>query len=148
MTSTAPSALFAIADDVPDDPPAPVVIDTSTVDAPCDAHAGALRLSTEVASSPYRFRARIAASADPSRIVAVSGEQRVTHVRANGKICTSAYSMRGFDGNSHSWQTAFLYPEAKGWRGWWFRPNPNAKDPAMTALAEPITCEVAAAPPR
>ena len=59
---------------------------------------------------------------------------RVTHDTPNGKTCTSAYALTGA-------QTAFVYPEAKGWSGWRFRPNTDPKDKHATFFAEPLTCQ-------
>jgi hypothetical protein len=142
-----PSALFAVDGVLPSDPPTPVVVDDSSIDTPCDAHAGSLRVSTYIPTDARHLRARVELSATPTGSAAplpagrLSAATRITHGTPQGTACTTAYVLNGNDPKTYDSQTAFLYPEAKGWSGWWFRRVVDAKDSSKKNLvAEPLTC--------
>jgi hypothetical protein len=137
-----PTALFPVSASPSNDPPAPVVIDAGAVDGACDAHAATLRATSYVPSEERRFRARMNAAKDDPQPTHLSMYQRVTHSTASGGICTSAYILTGYNSKTYDSETAFLYPEAKGLSGWWFRRVPDPKDASKRVVqAGPITCE-------
>jgi hypothetical protein len=123
--------LFPIDATLADDPPAPVVIDATNIDTPCDAKAGR-----------HRFTQYISSDRRPLRIAIDTGSfspsQRVMHDAPGGKTCTSAYVSTGY--TSKGYETAFVYPEANGtFTGWRFRRQEDRNKTGM--IAEPLTCK-------
>ena len=138
-----PSELYAVDANVANDPPIPVVLDSATIDTPCDARAASLRVTSYIPSDERRVHARVDPGKDPALIGQLSTSTRVTHSTQSGTICTSAYVLSGYDGKSYDTQTAFLYPDAKGWSGWWFRRVPDPKDGSKKIVqASALACEV------
>jgi hypothetical protein len=149
-----PSALFPVDAVLPDDPPAPVVVDESSIDALCDAKAGTLRVSSYIPADARHLRARVELTPTPAGSSPalpagrLSAATRITHGTPQGTVCTTAYVLNGSDPKTYDSQTAFLYPEPKGWSGWWFRRVVDAKDSTKKNLvAEPLTCAVGAPEP-
>jgi hypothetical protein len=138
-----PSALFPLGAAPSTDPPPPVAIDAAGIDGPCDTHAATLRIASFVPSDERRLRARVLVAKDaPLPAGRLSVTQRVTHSTAKGTICTSAYILGGNDPKTGAWQSAFLYPDAKGWSAWWFQRGPDPKDASkQVVLASPLACE-------
>jgi hypothetical protein len=137
-----PSALFVAGPSPENDPPAPVVIDPATIDGRCDAHAATLRATSYIPSAERLLRARVEVAKDGPPAGRLSVSQRVTHSTSAGAICTSAFVLNGPDPRTYETQTAFLYPEAKGWSGWWFHRAPDPKDATKkVTLASPLSCE-------
>jgi hypothetical protein len=123
--------LFPIDTTLADDPPAPIVIDATSIDTPCDAKAGR-----------HRFTSYIQSDRRPLRISIDTGtfspSQRVMHDAPGGKTCTSAYVATGY--TSKGYETAFVYPEASGaFTGWRFRRQEDRNKTGM--IAEPLTCK-------
>jgi hypothetical protein len=127
-----PPLLFGLDVPLPDDPPAPIVVEPQATDVVCDAQSARQRF---VAYIPYDRRTVKARIEEPNKSVTqLSATTRVTHDMPNGKTCTSAYALSGA-------QTAFIYPETKGWSGWRFRRNTDPKDKQSTWFAEALTCQ-------
>ncbi len=136
-----PALLFPIDQALPDDPPAPIVIDTSSVDTACDAHAGRHRFTSYIPSDKRPVKVALTSTKGKDSWVSnFSPSTRVMHDTASGKMCTSAYVLSGYDSRIYEWQTAFLYPDANGgWSGWRFRrPDDRSKS---GVVAEQLTCK-------
>ncbi len=123
--------LFPIDATLADDPPPPMLIDSASVDSPCDAKVGRHRFTQYISSDRRPLRVQIdTATMSPST--------RVMHDAPNGKMCTSAYVMTGY--SSKGYETAFVYPEANGtYTGWRFRRPEDHNKTGM--IAEPLTCK-------
>jgi hypothetical protein len=117
---------------LPDDPPAPIVVEPATTDVACDAQAGRQRFVNYIANDRRNVKVRIEET--NKSVTQLTLATRVTHDLPSGKTCTSAYALSGS-------QTAFVYPEAKGYSGWRFRHNENPKEKQATWLAEPLACQ-------
>src|SRR5207248_9758483 len=101
-------------------------------DVACDATAGRQRFVNYV---PYdRRNVKVKIDETNKSVTQLTVTTRVTHDLPNGKTCTSAFALSGS-------QTAFLYPEAKGYSGWRFRRNADPKEKQATWFAEPLTCQ-------
>jgi hypothetical protein len=135
-----PALLFTVDPTLPDDPPAPVVIDNSTLDTACDAHAGRHRFTSYVQSDRRPIRVRLDnVKGKDTWATMYSPNTRVMH-DAGGKLCTSAYVMNGYDSRNYESQTVFMYPDGNGaWSGWRFR-RPDDRSKGGT-VAEQLTCK-------
>ena len=115
-----PGGLYALALPLAADPPAPLLLDESNVDGPCDGLVvgSASRRESSGATTPVK-------TAD-----GLITAYRVLHDTAAGKRCTSVYMLEG-DGN----REAYLYPEKSGWTGWGYRQTDDK------SAMEPLTCK-------
>ncbi len=139
--STLPALLFPIDSTLADDPPAPVVIDTVSVDNACDAHVGHHRFTQYIPSASRPVRVRLDnTKGKETWSTNFSPSTRVMHDLAGGKMCTSAYVMSASDSHNYDSQTLFLYREANGtFSGWRFRRNEDRAKGGM--LADQLTCK-------
>jgi hypothetical protein len=128
--------LFPIEAALADDPPAPVVIDESSVTTACDAKAGRHRFTGYIPSDARPIRVKIENTKGTDKwTTTLSPGNRVMHDAPGGRMCTSAYVLSGWDRGES--QTMFVYPEANGaWSGWRFH---RADKTGM--VAEPMTCK-------
>ena len=132
--SGTPAALFGLEGTLPDDPPAPTVVDfDSSVANACDASAGTLRTSQYLNPLQRQLKAKIDDGKKGTSQYSVS--YRMTHGLGTGKACTSAYKLSGGDEDD-----LFVYADGATWTGWRFRrdeTDPKKTKPTM----EPITCK-------
>jgi len=130
--SSAHTLLFPV-DTLTDDPPAPMVIDATAVDAPCDAKAGHHRFTQYIVSARRPIHVTIDGGSS------FSPSERVMHDAPGGKTCTSAYISTSYY-TSKGYETAFVYPEVNGtFTGWRFRRPEDHNKTGM--IAEPLTCK-------
>ncbi len=131
--------LFPVDAALPDDPPAPVVIDDSTVTTTCDAKAGRHRFSSYISSDARPIRVKIDNVKGTDKwTTSMMPSNRVMHDAPGGKMCTSAYVLSGYDHSESI--TMFVYPDAGGtWTGWRFRRPDDRNKSGM--IAEPLTCK-------
>lgn len=138
-----PALLFALDATLPDDPPAPVLIDASSPAPACDAHAGRLRVYSPLAYDRRTVHANVDTSQGTTKsVVAFTATSRLLHDTATGKMCTSEYALAGSSPGASD-QSAFLFPEANAWSGWRFHRTIDPKDHKTVASAEPLTCTLA-----
>ena len=141
-----PAMLFALDATIPDDPPAPILIDASSPAATCDAQAGRLRVYSPLSYERRTVHANVDTVQGATKaVVTFTATSRLLHDTATGKMCTSAYTANGSSPGSSD-QSVFLFPEAKGWSGWRFHRTTDPKDHKTFAEAEPLTCTVAKTP--
>ncbi len=132
--SGTPAALFGLEGVLPDDPPAPTVVDfDSSVANACDASAGTLRTSQYLNPPQRKLTAKIDNGKKGTSQYTVS--YRMTHALGTGKACTSAYKLSGNDG-----EDLFVYADGATWTGWRFRRDESDPKKAKPT-AEPITCK-------
>ncbi len=131
--------LFPVEATLPDDPPAPMIIDDSSVSTACDAHAGRHRFSSYISIDQRPIRVKYEHQKGSEKWTStMSPSSRVTHDTPGGKMCTSAYYGTGYDRDGSN--TTFIYPEANGaFSGWRFRRPDDHNKTGM--IAEPLTCK-------
>jgi len=138
-----PEAVFSVAATPMPDPPAPELVRRGSEDMPCDAR-------TPVRGASYdgqragQIRVRIdAPGRDGGPAATLAGRKRVTHLTADGGLCTSAGILSRRDAATGDPETVFVYPEAKGYSGWWFHRTPAPKDKTRKLVSgTPITCAI------
>jgi hypothetical protein len=145
-----PEALFALGAAPSNDPPPPVVVKPGATDAVCSPTAATLRDVSYIPYAQRHVRARVELNkTDPLPAGRLTVGYRVTHVTADGSLCTSANILSGSDPKTYDTQSAFLYAEGKGFGGWWFHRVPDLKDKTKKVpVAQALTCEKGPPEPR
>jgi hypothetical protein len=132
---------FPLEGEIAVDPPPPAVFDVSDVDAPCGVGAGT-RSNASAIPSESGVRLRVEGGANGQTLGQLTAYRRVTHETEAGGVCTSAYVLHGTDPKRSEAQDGLLYPDGKGWSGWWFsgRPDPKRKGEKLLETV-PLRCD-------
>jgi hypothetical protein len=134
-----PTVLFPVGTTPANDPPEPVVIDPAATLATCDVHAATVRRQAYLRPEDRRLGARVDIGGKEEKVGSVKfvSNMMVTHSTASGVTCASAYVLAS---SSPAGQTMALYPQKRGWAGWWFKAGTSAGGAVKGTAATPVRC--------